>query len=67
MNKIIWKPLQIAWLVLAMFTVHNSMLALNGEYRYCAGMVCQRDGDCGGPCVCDISSYVCNEIVQSER
>jgi hypothetical protein len=67
MNIKIWTPLQIAWLVLAMFTVNNSMSALNSDDRYCSGMVCQRDNDCGAPCVCDLSNSICNELDQSER
>jgi len=67
MKKNIWSPLQIAWLVLAMFTAHNSMLALNIEDSYCVGAFCERNDDCGAPCSCDISTFTCADVAKSGR
>jgi hypothetical protein len=67
MNKVILTPLQIAWLVLAMFTMHNSMVSLNSDDRYCAGIACQRDSDCGSPCICDAANYTCSDFGQTDR
>jgi hypothetical protein len=38
MIKNIWKPLQITWLVVAMFTAQTSIQALKSEANYCSGM-----------------------------
>lgn len=67
MKKNIWRPLQIAWLALAMFTAHNSILALTGDASYCSGMYCEKDSDCGRPCSCDVSNFICYNWAQSER
>jgi hypothetical protein len=67
MKKKIWTPLQIAWLVLAMFTAHNSILALNSDDGYCAGAFCERDDDCGAPCSCDVTNNLCFDFGKSGR
>lgn len=67
MKKNIWTPLQIAWLVLAMFTAHNSILALTADSDYCADAPCLSDGDCGAPCLCDSRFSICYDSTQSER
>jgi hypothetical protein len=59
MKKNIWRSLQIAWLALAMFTAHNSILALKDNAGYCAGMNCVSDGDCAAPCRCDSLDSMC--------
>jgi hypothetical protein len=60
MKKKIWTSLQIAWLVVAMFAAHNSILALNGAPgSYCSDMNCAIDNDCLGPCLCDGQSFRC--------
>jgi hypothetical protein len=69
MKKKIWISLQIAWLAVAMFAAHNSILALNGATgNYCSDMNCAIDNDCMSPCLCDIQSYRCYKpIIESKR
>jgi len=64
MKKNIWKSLQIAWLVLAMFTAHNSILALNRGTDYCSGLYCASNNDCGLPCFCDSLYFTCYNPVE---
>jgi hypothetical protein len=59
MKKNIMRSLQIAWLVLAMVTAHNSILALTAGADYCAGMFCVSDNDCADPCRCDSLESIC--------
>jgi hypothetical protein len=59
MEKKIWRPLQIALLVLAMYTTYSSILALNGGASYCSGLYCESNNDCGTPCFCSSSDYSC--------
>jgi len=59
MKKNIWRPLQIALLVLGMFTTYNSILALNGDANYCSGMYCETNNDCGFTCYCSSSDNTC--------
>lgn len=67
MKRNFWKPLQIAWLVLAVSTAHISILALNSNDSYCAGAFCERDNDCMAPCACSPSNNMCYDLPQSER
>jgi hypothetical protein len=67
MKKNILRPLQIAWLVLAILTAHNSILALIAGADYCAGSPCLITNDCIAPCFCDISNFICADSSQSER
>lgn len=66
MKKNIWKSLQIAWLVLAMFTAHNSILALNGNADYCSGLYCASNNDCAQPCFCDSLYFTCYNPIERE-
>jgi hypothetical protein len=59
MKNKIWMPLQIALLVLVMFTTYNSILALNSGDRYCSGLYCESNNDCGLPCYCAASDHTC--------
>jgi hypothetical protein len=59
MKKNILTPLRLVWLVLAMFTAHNSILALNGDADYCTGMYCESNNDCEAPCACDSLDSIC--------
>jgi hypothetical protein len=59
MKKKIWMPLQIALLVLVMFTTYNSILALNGGASYCSGLYCDSNNDCGLTCYCASSDHTC--------
>jgi hypothetical protein len=65
MKKNIWRPLQIAWLVLAMFTAYNSILALDGDASYCSGIYCESNNDCESPCACDRLDSTCYNTIQS--
>jgi len=67
MKKNIWKPLQIAWLVLAALTTHNSILALTAGNDYCSGAYCETDNDCESPCFCDAMYSRCMTIIERER
>src|SRR6266542_3287152 len=67
MKKNILTPLQIAWLVLAMFTAHNSILALTADAEFCANALCLSEGDCAAPCRCDMATFVCIGSAQSGR
>jgi hypothetical protein len=67
MEKNIWTSLQIAWLVVAMFTAYNSIQALDGAADYCSGAYCERNDDCGAPCSCDIPNFTCLQIEQPRR
>jgi hypothetical protein len=62
MKKNIWKPLQIAWLVLAVSTAHISILALNSDVGYCGGAFCEKDNDCMAPCACSPSNNMCYDV-----
>jgi hypothetical protein len=59
MKKNIWKPLQITWLVVALFTAHASIQALKTEASYCSGMYCESTSDCEIPCFCDSRNFMC--------
>jgi hypothetical protein len=65
MKKNIRRSLQIAWLVVAMFTTHNSILTLNGDAGYCSGMSCVSDSDCDDSCRCDSLDSKCYNPGQS--
>jgi len=65
MKKTIWRSLQIAWLILAMFTAHNSILALNGDADHCSGMNCTSNNDCSAPCACDSMDFMCYNTVNT--
>lgn len=67
MKKNIWTPLQITWLVLAIFVAHNSILALNSYDRYCSGAYCEKDDDCGDPCSCSAQNNVCYNLAKTKR
>ena len=67
MKKNILGPLQIAWLVLAMFTAHNSILALAADASICANALCLSEMDCSAPCGCDMATFVCIGSAQSGR
>jgi len=67
MKKNIWRALQIAWLVLAMFTAHNSILALTADAGWCSNALCLSEMDCAAPCRCDMATFVCIGSAQSER
>ena len=67
MKKNIWKPLQITWLFLAIFTAHNSIRALGSNDSYCVGAYCERNEDCGAPCSCDIPNFTCYNLARSGR
>ena len=59
MKKNIWTALRVSWLVLAMVTAHNSILALTGNGgNYCSGY-CVSDDDCLAPCRCNILDSSC--------
>jgi len=63
MKKNIWTLLQVTWLVLAMFTTHNSIGALGGGAWYCSGLNCVSDNDCESPCRCDGLNSICYSTV----
>jgi hypothetical protein len=65
MKKNILRSLQVAWLVLAIFTAHNSILALTDEASYCSGMNCTSDADCAAPCRCYSVDFICYYPSQS--
>lgn len=67
MKKNIWKRLQIVWLLLAMFTAHNSILALNDEDAYCSGAYCETNNDCASPCFCDALYSTCMKQIETGR
>jgi hypothetical protein len=67
MKKNILGPLQIAWLVLAMFTAHNSILALAADTEYCGNALCLSGLDCAAPCLCDMATFVCVSPAESGR
>jgi hypothetical protein len=67
MNMKIWAPLQVAWLVLSMFSAHNSIQELNSSSTYCGGSSCQRDDDCVAPCACNPGDFTCYFVVTSRR
>lgn len=63
MKKTIVRSLQIAWLILAVFTAHNSLLALNVDATHCAGMNCTSNSDCSLPCACDSMDFMCYNTI----
>jgi hypothetical protein len=67
MKKNVWTPLQITWLVLAIFVAQNSILALNSDDHYCSGAYCEKDNDCGAPCSCSAQSNVCYYLIERAR
>jgi hypothetical protein len=67
MKKNICLLLQVAWLILAIFTTHNSILALNGGASYCSGMYCVGDNDCGAPCLCNSSDFKCYDAADQSK
>lgn len=66
MKKNISTLLQITWLVFAMFTAQDSILALNSYSDYCTGAFCEKNDDCGSPCSCDSQTNVCYDVEQPE-
>jgi hypothetical protein len=66
MKKYIWKPLQITWLVVALFAAQSSIQALKSEASYCSGMYCESTSDCGVPCFCDSVNFMCYNPPQPE-
>lgn len=66
MKKKIWTPLQITWLVIAMFTAQTSIQALKSEASYCSGMYCESNRDCGVPCFCDGANFMCYNASQPQ-
>jgi len=67
MKKNIWTSFQIVWLILAMFTAHNSIMALTAGPDWCAGLPCLADADCVAPCHCNTLDFMCYDSTQSER
>ena len=67
MKKNIWSLLQISWLVLAVFTAHNSITALNGADGNCSGLNCVSDNDCGSSCRCDSMNSTCYYTIESKK
>lgn len=66
MKKNIWKPLQITWLVVAMFTAQASIQALKTEASFCSGLYCESNSDCEAPCFCDSVNFMCYNAEQSK-
>jgi len=67
MKKNIWTLLQATWLVIAIFTAHNSIMALGRVDGYCSGMNCVSDGDCGAACRCDSTNSMCYNVIESKN
>lgn len=62
MKKSFLRPLLLAWLVLAMFTIQNSISAFNNKATYCSGLYCQSTRDCGSPCFCSSLDNKCYDV-----